>query len=67
MERNKRQKKIADIQSAQQHVVMLHEPYPLIYNEETGEPAIQIGTLNFIECTSPNPVMKWPHGEICAF
>lgn len=49
MERNKRQKKIADIQSAQQHVVILNEPYPLIYNEETGEPAIQIGTLNFIE------------------
>ena len=49
MERNKRQKKIADIQSAQQHIVMLHEPYPLIYNEETGEPAIQIGTLNIVE------------------
>ena len=49
MARNKRQKRITDIQSAQQHIVMLHEPYPLIYNEETGEPAIQIGTLNIVE------------------
>lgn len=49
MARNKKQKRIADIQSAQQHIVMLHEPYPLIYNEETGEPAIQIGTLNIVE------------------
>ena len=45
MARNKKKKRIDDIQSAQQHIVMLHEPYPLIYNEETGEPAIQIGTL----------------------
>lgn len=49
MARNKRQKRITAIQSAQQHIVMLHEPYPLIYNEETGEPAIQIGTLNIVE------------------
>ena len=49
MARNKKKKRIDDIQSAQQHIVMLHEPYPLIYNEETGEPAIQIGTLNIVE------------------
>lgn len=49
MKRNKRQKRIVDIQAAQQHVVMLNEPYPLIYNYVTFEPAIQIGTLNIVE------------------
>lgn len=48
MERNKRQKNIVGYVGGEQHIVMLQEPYPLIYNYETTQPAIQIGTLNVV-------------------
>ena len=48
MKRNKRQEKFAGYTGGEHHIVMLREPYPLIYNYETMEPAIQIGTLNIV-------------------
>lgn len=52
MERNKRQEKMKGYSGGEQHIVMLKEPYPLIYNYETMEPAIQIGTLNVVSFES---------------
>ena len=48
MERSKRQQLLTGYNGGQQHIVMLNEPYPLIYNYETMQPAIQIGTLNMV-------------------
>jgi len=48
MERKKRQERLTSYQAGQQHIVMLCEPYSLIYNYETIQPAIQIGTLNIV-------------------
>ena len=52
MDRNKRKQKLAGYTGGEHHIVMLQEPYPLIYNYETMEPAIQIGTLNVISHNS---------------
>lgn len=46
---NKRQQRHLGHQVGQQHIVMLHDPYPLIYHVESMEPAIQIGTLNIVK------------------
>lgn len=58
MKRNKRKQKSSDYNGGQQHLVMLREPYPLIYNYETGEPAIHIGTLNSVLINSDNELVS---------
>ena len=48
MDRNMRQEKFVGYTGGDQHIIMLQEPFPLIYNEETAEAAIQIGCLNIV-------------------
>lgn len=52
MKRNKKQEKMKGYTGGEQHIVMLKEPYPLIFNYETTQPAIQIGTLNVVSYAS---------------
>lgn len=60
MNQNMKEKIIKDYRNCEQHVVMLKEPYPLIYNYETAQPAIHIGTLNLMSFTTSLKVQAYP-------
>ena len=57
MNKNMKEKDYPDYK---QHMVMFNKPYPLIYNQETAQPAIHIGTLNIVSFTGRVVVNAYP-------